>query len=75
MIAWSTFKELFNMPAEGKASFYSTEINKSCWLYTSNLSYETEEVHLWRDPLRHPCHPLQGHVQTRARKADQISVN
>ncbi|KAJ9696902.1 hypothetical protein PVL29_008901 [Vitis rotundifolia] len=59
----SIFKEFFNLPAEDKASLYSTDLNKSCRLYTSNFTYETEEVHFWRDILRHPCHPLQDHVQ------------
>ncbi|RVW24608.1 Hyoscyamine 6-dioxygenase [Vitis vinifera] len=59
----SIFKEFFNLPAEDKASLYSTDLNKSCRLYTSNFTYETEEVHFWSDILRHPCHPLQDQVQ------------
>ncbi|XP_034691876.1 hyoscyamine 6-dioxygenase-like [Vitis riparia] len=59
----SIFSEFFNMPAEDKASLYSTDIDKSCILYTSNLNYDIEEVHLWRDNLKHPCHPLEEYVQ------------
>lgn len=53
------FKEFFDMPAEDKVSFYSENPSKTCKLYTSSLSYDREEIHLWRDNLRHPCHPLE----------------
>ncbi|XVF21599.1 hypothetical protein REPUB_Repub12eG0103700 [Reevesia pubescens] len=55
----SVFKEFFEMPADDKASIYSEDIEKSCRLYTSGLFYSNEKVHLWRDSLRHPCHPLE----------------
>ncbi|KAB5556021.1 hypothetical protein DKX38_006930 [Salix brachista] len=32
-------------------------------LYTSNLLYATEDVHLWRDNLRNSCHPLEECIQ------------
>ncbi|XP_059660366.1 protein DOWNY MILDEW RESISTANCE 6-like isoform X2 [Cornus florida] len=59
----SLFKEFFNMPDEDKASVYSEDSNKSCKLFTSSLNYANEEFHLWRDNLRHPCHPLEEWMQ------------
>ncbi|GMI76122.1 DOWNY MILDEW RESISTANT 6 [Hibiscus trionum] len=53
------FKEFFELPAEDKADVYSEDPKRPCRLYTSSSSYETEKVHLWRDNLRHPCHPLE----------------
>ncbi|XVF21601.1 hypothetical protein REPUB_Repub12eG0104000 [Reevesia pubescens] len=55
----NVFKEFFEMPAEDKASVYSVDLKKPCKLYTSSSNYDTEKVHLWRDNLRHPCHPLE----------------
>ncbi|KAJ4726869.1 Hyoscyamine 6-dioxygenase [Melia azedarach] len=57
------FKEFFEMPAEDKASLYSDVPGKSCKLSTSNDNYLREEIHLWRDNLRHPCHPLEECIQ------------
>lgn len=45
------------MPAEDKLSLYSEDPSKSSKLHTSNLKHR-EEIHLRRDKLRHPCHPL-----------------
>lgn len=59
----SLYKEFFDMPAEDKASLYSSDPNKSCRLYTSSKDYPNEEVHYWRDNLRHPCHPLEACMQ------------
>ncbi|OMP09752.1 Oxoglutarate/iron-dependent dioxygenase [Corchorus olitorius] len=53
------FKEFFEMPAEDKASLYSDDPLKRCRLYTSSVNFDREEVHLWRDNLRHDCHPLE----------------
>ncbi|XWS31435.1 hypothetical protein CRYUN_Cryun23aG0075500 [Craigia yunnanensis] len=53
------FKEFFEMPLEEKAMFYSEDPKKSCRLVTSSASYDWEKIHLWRDNLRHPCHPLE----------------
>ena len=55
----SVLKEFFEMPAEDKASLYSEDLEKRCRLYTSGLYYSKEKVHLWRDSLRHSCHPLE----------------
>ncbi|CAN6688846.1 unnamed protein product [Malus baccata var. baccata] len=36
---------------------------KSCMLSTSSGYFDLEDVHLWRDYLRHPCHPLEECMQ------------
>ncbi|KAL3603505.1 hypothetical protein D5086_004364 [Populus alba] len=53
----SVFKEVFEMPAEDLAGIYSEDPDRSCRLFTSSNSYANEDVHNWRDFLRHPCHP------------------
>ncbi|MBA0796835.1 hypothetical protein Gohar_007569, partial [Gossypium harknessii] len=55
----NVFKEFFELPAEDKADLYSEEFNRPCKLYTSSANYDGDKVHLWRDSLRHPCHPLE----------------
>ncbi|EXC31935.1 Hyoscyamine 6-dioxygenase [Morus notabilis] len=55
-------KEFFGLPDEDKAILFSDDPKKSCRLYTS-IDYMKEEVHYWRDSLRHPCHPLEEHRQ------------
>ncbi|KAI5315795.1 hypothetical protein L3X38_044971 [Prunus dulcis] len=54
-------KEFFELPSEDKASLYSEDARQSCRLYTS-IDYVREQVHYWRDTLRHPCHPLEEHI-------------
>ncbi|KAK2989501.1 hypothetical protein RJ640_019600 [Escallonia rubra] len=58
----SLYKEFFDMPAEDKASLYSDDTTKSCKLYTSGSNYATEELHYWRDTLRHPVLPIEEHM-------------
>ena len=53
----SVFNEVFEMPAEDLADIYSEDPNRSCRLFTSGSPYANEDVHYWRDFLRHPCHP------------------
>ncbi|OMP09753.1 Oxoglutarate/iron-dependent dioxygenase [Corchorus olitorius] len=53
------FKEFFEMPTEEKAMLYSEDPKKTCRLSTSSANYDWEKNHLWRDNLRHPCHPLE----------------
>ncbi|KAM2511656.1 hypothetical protein PS1_036019 [Malus domestica] len=53
------FKEFFELPAEDKAAVYSEDPKKICRLFTSSGNYDWEDVHLWRDNLRHPCLPLE----------------
>ncbi|PWA93518.1 2'-deoxymugineic-acid 2'-dioxygenase [Artemisia annua] len=55
-------KEFFNMPNEDKASVYSEDPSKKCRLYTSTYDYDNEKVHLWRDNLRHHCHPIEDFI-------------
>lgn len=55
-------EEFFEMPAEEKKDFYSDDPKRSCRLYTS-IDYDKEKVHFWRENLRHPCHPLEDHIQ------------
>ncbi|GMI85750.1 DOWNY MILDEW RESISTANT 6 [Hibiscus trionum] len=55
----NVFKEFFELPAEDKAGVYSDDPKRPCRLYTSSPNYDSETVHLWRDNLRHPCHPLE----------------
>ncbi|XP_062119433.1 hyoscyamine 6-dioxygenase-like [Humulus lupulus] len=55
-------KEFFELPVEDKASFISDDPMKSCKIFTS-IDYPREDVHYWRDVLRHPCHPLEEHIQ------------
>ncbi|XVE72951.1 hypothetical protein DITRI_Ditri11bG0078700 [Diplodiscus trichospermus] len=55
----SVFKEFFEMPAEDKASLLHSEDPKGCKLITSSSHHDREKIHLWRDNLRHPCHPLE----------------
>ncbi|KAB2602235.1 hyoscyamine 6-dioxygenase-like [Pyrus ussuriensis x Pyrus communis] len=40
-----------------------TTRKKSCRLSTSSGYFDLEDVHLWRDYLRHPCHPLEECMQ------------
>ncbi|KAM5576467.1 hyoscyamine 6-dioxygenase-like [Rosa sericea] len=63
------FKEFFELPLEEKrASIYSDDPNKVCKLVHSSVNYDWEEVHLWRDFLRHPCEPLEKFMPIWPRK-------
>ncbi|KAI3773011.1 hypothetical protein L6452_04208 [Arctium lappa] len=55
-------KEFFDMSNEDKAGVYSEDPSKKCRLYTSTYDYENEEIHLWRDNLRHHCHPIDDFI-------------
>lgn len=57
------FKEFHAMSAKEKASECSKDPNRSCRFYTSSEKYATEEVHVWRDALTHPCHPLEEYIE------------
>ncbi|KAK8532496.1 hypothetical protein V6N13_131818 [Hibiscus sabdariffa] len=60
----SVFKEFFEMPAEDKESLtvYSADPRR-CKLVTSSLDYEGDKIHVWRDILRQPCHPLEDCIK------------
>ncbi|PIN04040.1 Iron/ascorbate family oxidoreductase [Handroanthus impetiginosus] len=50
------FKELFSMPAEEILK----EANESGWVYMGSTSHGTKGgANLWRDNIKHPCHPLE----------------
>lgn len=59
----SVLKEFFEIDAKDKAKLYSDEPTRICRLYTSSVNYHNEQVHFWRDNLRHPCHPLQDFIE------------
>ncbi|KAK4441595.1 Hyoscyamine 6-dioxygenase [Sesamum alatum] len=59
----NVLKEFFGMSPEYKANFYSTDINSKCRIYSSTMSYDSEEVHYWRDNFTHHCHPLEDQLQ------------
>ncbi|XP_076905252.1 hyoscyamine 6-dioxygenase-like [Bidens hawaiensis] len=55
------YDEFFNLPVEDKLGIYSEKPLKGCTLYTSGLEYAKEDVHYWKDTLKHPCYPIQEH--------------
>lgn len=56
-------KEFLGMSAEDKASAAAGE-NRNGWIYTSSVDYANKDgVHLWRDNIKHICHPLEDCVQ------------
>ncbi|GAB4841711.1 hypothetical protein Ancab_022433 [Ancistrocladus abbreviatus] len=57
------FKEFFQLPAEDKLSLLSDDPNQNCRLYTSSYNYDKEQVHYWRDALKHSCSPLEECIQ------------
>ncbi|GAB2294154.1 hypothetical protein Dimus_036617 [Dionaea muscipula] len=61
--AMSVFKEFFDLPAEDKSSLFSEDANEICRLYTSSYNYGKEEIHYWRDALKHSCTPLEECIQ------------
>ncbi|XP_071715385.1 hyoscyamine 6-dioxygenase-like [Rutidosis leptorrhynchoides] len=56
------YEEFFNLPVEEKLGVYSEKFGKGCTLYTSGLNYAKEDVHYWKDTLKHGCHPLEEHA-------------
>ena len=56
------YDEFFNMPVEDKLGVYAEKIGKGCTLYTSGMNYAKEDVHYWKDTLKHACHPLEEHT-------------
>ncbi|KAF5482384.1 hypothetical protein F2P56_002958 [Juglans regia] len=61
--AMGVFKEFHGMSWKDKTSQRSKDPNKSCRFYRSSEKYTTEEVHVWRDALTHPCHPFEEYMQ------------
>jgi len=56
------YDEFFNMPVEDKLGVYAEKFGDGCTLYTSGLNYAKEDVHYWKDTLKHACHPLEEHA-------------
>ncbi|KAK4366068.1 hypothetical protein RND71_013948 [Anisodus tanguticus] len=56
----STFKEFFNMADEQKINVPASK----GWIYTGSEDEVKNGVHLWRDNIKHPCHPLEKCMQS-----------
>ncbi|KAF9605623.1 hypothetical protein IFM89_017966 [Coptis chinensis] len=56
-------KEFFQMPEEDKMHLYSNDFRKRTFLSTSFNATKEDVLH-WRDYLRHPCHPLEDHMES-----------
>ncbi|CAK9163794.1 unnamed protein product [Ilex paraguariensis] len=52
------FFQVNNHGVSERQNVYSKDPRKGCSLYTSSYNYDNEEIHFWRDNLRHPSHPL-----------------
>lgn len=59
------YEEFFSMPVDDHKSLLSDDFSKSVRFYTSGYSYANEELHLWKDSLKHPAcaHPLDEVIQ------------
>ena len=57
--AMKVFMEFFELPYEEKSHLYSEESNVKCRLYKSSYNYANEDIHYWRDCLKHTCTPLK----------------
>ncbi|XP_074316654.1 hyoscyamine 6-dioxygenase-like [Silene latifolia] len=53
------FEEFFALPADEKTDLCSLDKSKNCLLLTSNMAYDTEEFHNWRDTLKMDCSSLE----------------
>ncbi|WOG87177.1 hypothetical protein DCAR_0206400 [Daucus carota subsp. sativus] len=53
------FKEFFELPV--KTSRNSR--GRSNWAYASSTSFNRDGIHLWRENIKHPCHPLKECMQ------------
>ncbi|XP_074316656.1 protein DOWNY MILDEW RESISTANCE 6-like [Silene latifolia] len=53
------FEDFFALPAEEKEDLCSSDVSKNCIFLTSNVDYDKEEIHNWRDSLRLNCAPLE----------------
>ncbi|KAL3644960.1 hypothetical protein CASFOL_010140 [Castilleja foliolosa] len=58
--AVKVLEELFNMPIDE----ISKEANENGFVYMGSTSFATiKGAHLWRDNIKHPCHPLELSMQ------------
>ncbi|XP_024982278.1 hyoscyamine 6-dioxygenase-like [Cynara cardunculus var. scolymus] len=56
------YDEFFNMSIDDKLGVYSETFGTGCTLYTSGLDYAKEDVHYWKDTLKHRSYPLEEHT-------------
>ncbi|KAE8681776.1 RING/U-box superfamily protein [Hibiscus syriacus] len=56
-------EEFHAMPGVDKERECTKDPNGRCKLYTSSHVYPREDFHLWRDAVKHPCCPLDDHIQ------------
>ncbi|OVA09170.1 Oxoglutarate/iron-dependent dioxygenase [Macleaya cordata] len=56
----SVATEFFERPVQDRIDLYSEDPKEPVRFYTS-INYNKEEVHYWRDNLRHPCHPVEDY--------------
>ncbi|XP_054821150.1 protein DOWNY MILDEW RESISTANCE 6-like isoform X2 [Prosopis cineraria] len=54
----SVLKEFFQLPAEAKQHLEGSGM-KDFRFIRNSVTYAAENVHIWRDCLKHPCHPLE----------------
>lgn len=52
-------EELFRRPAEE----ISKEAKANGWVYMGSTSFASKGAHLWRDNIKHSCHPLEESMQ------------
>ncbi|XP_021734080.1 hyoscyamine 6-dioxygenase-like [Chenopodium quinoa] len=57
--ARTAYQDFFDLPTEEKLKLCSSDISQKCIYYTSNVVYDEEDIHAWRDSLRHFCSPLE----------------
>ncbi|XP_028790551.1 hyoscyamine 6-dioxygenase-like [Neltuma alba] len=57
--AMGVFKEIFQRSNLAKQKLDSQDVSKRCRLKTCTINCTADKVHLWRDFLMHPCHPLE----------------
>ncbi|KAH6828257.1 hypothetical protein C2S53_015875 [Perilla frutescens var. hirtella] len=57
--AVKVLEELFMQPFEE----ISKEANANGWVYMGSTTSTPKGAHLWRDNLKHPCHPLEESMQ------------
>ncbi|KAJ9547994.1 hypothetical protein OSB04_020537 [Centaurea solstitialis] len=54
--AMNVLKEFFDMPTIDRSGVIPNSKN---WVYINSTDYSENGVYLWRENLKHPCHPLE----------------